>query len=177
MKLYPILLSSVLLLCGCQQYPDTTFDANEKSKVKITVSKGSPLDTKVDDGTFASYTVKGEVDDFTTELYVIDKFITSELIETATYLEDGTQLSTGIVYHGKVVSYEVVMAIEDILENGPIDEVEGKGWWRRFRACVNTKANEMHENINSSPLDRATCEWVPCETFILVAAAFDCLVN
>lgn len=169
---YFILLAISFILSACQR---AEVVSNESTSVKVTVSNGCPLDTKTEDDSFSSYTVRADKADMSVEFYVIDQIVGSDLIETKTFLEDGTQLSTGVVYHGKLVAYDVVYDVLDLLEKEPVGKLSS--WWQSFKACVVLKANEMHENISSNPIDRATCEWAPCETIILALSAFDCLVN
>lgn len=185
MRKYLTILVGCLALCACDKGSgldeSTSFSkSNEfvQGGVHFTVIDSCPTNTitKATDES-VSFTVVGEKGGETIKLYTIDTETAPDFITSETYFDDGTLLSTAIIYKGAVLDYEVSASLlESFYENYP-ETKSLKSWWSNYKKCVMESAEEMSENLLDNPFDRATCEWIPCETIIVVVSAFNCLVG
>lgn len=180
-KIYYICLSLICII-SCskkenQQQSKMNSSEFTQSGVHFTVTNDCPLITKAQGDDVESYTVIGEKDGTLIKLYTIDIVVAPDFVTSETFFEDGTLISTAILYHNRVVSYEVSPELMDSYYELCQETKSLKSWWSGYKKCVTESANEMSRKVSEHPIDRATCEWVPCETIILALSAFNCLVE
>lgn len=159
------------------EQPEVASKEFTQGGIHFTVTNNCPLSTKAQGDDVESYTVIGEKDGTLIKLYTIDTVVAPDFVTSETFFEDGTLISTAILYHNRVVNYEVSPELMDSYYELCQETKSLKSWWSGYKKCVTESANEMSRNVSENPIDRATCEWVPCETIILAVSAFDCLVK
>lgn len=180
MKRILILFAFVMMpLLSCNRgepYPEvlSTSKVFNQNGVHFNIKSGCPLDSKAQANDYESYTIVGEKNGRVITLFVVDIILGQGLISSETYLKDGTLFSTAIIYNEKIMEYVLSPEMEQYLNEGTI-ATKARKEGEKYLDCVTREGNEMSENIQSNPIDRATCEWVPCETVVLIIAAFDCL--
>lgn len=144
--------------------------------IHFTITHGCPLVTKTSIGETESLTITGNLEDKTATMYVVEKRDDSGLTFSESYLQDGTKVSTSVIHNDRVVCYEVSPELEYYIKQ--YDEIKTSGkirdWIEQFKECTYLEANKMSDNVQQHPIDRAACEWLPCETIILFTAAFQC---
>ncbi|MDE6147506.1 MAG: hypothetical protein K2G18_05550 [Bacteroidales bacterium] len=174
------LCSSMLTLAiSCKEMKE---DIKTNSKefyeggIHFTITHGCPLVTKTSIGETESLTITGNLEDKTATMYVVEKRDDSGLTFSESYLQDGTKVSTSVIHNDRVVCYEVSPELEYYIKQ--YDEIKTSGkirdWIEQFKECTYLEANKMSDNVQQHPIDRAACEWLPCETIILFTAAFQC---
>ncbi len=173
---------AIAISCKEMQEKEMTEDIKANSKefydsgIHFTVTSGCPLTTKSSKTDTKSFTITGTLDEKTATMYVVDKKEDSGLTFSEVYLQDGTKVSTSVIHNDQVVCYEVSPELEYYIEQYNEIKTSGKlrGWIEQFKECTYREANRMSDNVQHHPIDRAACEWIPCETIILFTAAFQC---
>ena len=172
----------MLALFSCKK-AETTSENERLQKdfyqngVHVTVVNGTPLDTRAQGEGYNSFTIAAEKEGKTIVLYTIDTYSDRDFITSETFFPDGTKLSTAIIYQGKVVSYVVNPDLDELKREDSPETRSLSRWWHEFIDCVNESADEMMENLTDNAIDRATCEWIPCETVCVAVSAFNCLTG
>ena len=176
-----LVCSAFVVFSSCLKNNDKDTDASVKSfdngGVHFIVKNGTPFDTKAQSDNYTTYTIEGEKNGTVITLYTVDKVTAPGFITSETFFDDGTLLSTAILYNERVVSYEVSSSLLNAQEDYYSETKSIKGWWQSYKKCVLEGAEEMSANLLDNPIDRATCEWIPCETIIVAINAFRCLTE